>query len=110
MTNSEPFKMTVIPMSAPIEEHIRILLGPPDLTEASIPYERASSNDKEKLQSTLATVSKNPYVRAREEILKKMPKAKRTEIEQMEAMGKVDNRVYKEFLAAVANAGDKLSS
>ncbi len=55
------------------------------------------------------TTSKNPYVQARERVLKGMTDERRERIEKMEASGKTDNPHYKEFTDAVMKLGDKLS-
>lgn len=55
------------------------------------------------------STSKNPYVQARERILKGMTDERRERIESMESSGKTDNPTYAEFATAVMKLGDKLS-
>lgn len=90
-----------------IREHIKILLGPPDLTGTEV---AVSKDETSKLESSLATNSKNPYVRARAEVLSKMIKSKRIEIEERERTGKTDARIYDEFVKEVQRLGDKYSN
>jgi hypothetical protein len=53
-------------------------------------------------------VSTNPYVIARENILKKMDNFCRKEILEMERTGDKDNRIYNEFIVEVRKEGDRL--
>lgn len=52
---------------------------------------------KEKLETKIETLSSNPYVKARIEILNKMTPFHRREIEVMEKEGNINNRFYEEF-------------
>lgn len=51
----------------------------------------------ELLETKLGSMSPNPFVRARVQILNKMSDFHRNEIERMEKDGNTDNRVYNEF-------------
>ena len=65
-------------------------------------------DEKKKLEKKLAQNDKNPYVRAREELLSKS-KILRTDIERMEREGNTSTRIYLDFVAQVKTLGDKLS-
>ena len=97
-----------IPIDAPIEEHVRILLGPPDLTGTSV-LPAPLKDEKKKLDTALGKNDPNPYIRARAEVLGKLKKSAIEKIEQMEKEGKTDDRFYKEFMQQVIALGDKLS-
>ena len=115
MTNSDSFKkyhdalkgratnVILIPDKLPIETHISILLSGPDLTEQT-------ASSPKKLEVALAANDKNPYVRARAEVLKKMKSSDRALIEKMEETKNTNNYFYEKFVKAVAAEGDKLSS
>jgi hypothetical protein len=66
-------------------------------------------DDSNKLTAALATSSKNPYVRARQIVLEKLPEWRKKELAEMEKTGNVNNTKYKEFVAEVAKLGDTLS-
>ena len=61
------------------------------------------------LEDKLGSNDENVYVRARIKILSDLPSKVRTEIEQMEKTGKINNPVYKKFVRAISILGDKLS-
>jgi hypothetical protein len=96
-----------IPAATPIEQVIKILLGPPDLTTEVILS--APKDEKTKLNQKLAENDKNCYVRARAEIISKLTKSAREKIEKMEATKDIENREYKDFLKKITDLGDKLS-
>jgi len=54
--------------------------------------------------------TENPYIQARNMVLKKLPEWKRHEIENMEKSGNLDNDYYRDFVHQVAVKGDQLSS
>lgn len=62
-----------------------------------------------RLNTALAAASKNPYVRARAQVLMKYPEWRRKEIATMERTGNTDNKHYEDFVHEVATLGDKLS-
>lgn len=66
--------------------------------------------DEVKLTETLGLTSKNPYIRARILVLQKYPEWRRKEIGTMEQNGDIHNKFYQEFVRAVAELGDQLSS
>lgn len=66
--------------------------------------------DEVKLTDALGLTSKNPYIRARIMVLKKFPAWRRSEIGTMEQNGDTDNKFYLEFVKAVAELGDQLST
>jgi len=67
-------------------------------------------DDKKKLDTALATVSPNPYIRARVKILNGMAESRRKLIEKLEQTGDTNNRTYDEFVRLVAEQGDKFST
>jgi hypothetical protein len=67
------------------------------------------STESKRLSSTLASGDKNPYIRARAQVLAKMDDAHHKQIEDMEAKGDTQNRIYAEFIKEVSKLGDKLS-
>ena len=69
----------------------------------------APKNEAKNLNSTLTETSKNPYVRARSEILNKMTPEHRTYIEKMERGEKEKNNFFDNFQSEVIKLGDKLS-
>ena len=69
---------------------------------------KAKKDDSLKLDNSLAASSKNPYARARAQVLSKMAAWKRKEIEEMEKTGNLNNDRYKDFIAEVAKLGDTL--
>jgi hypothetical protein len=94
----------LIPAATPIEEVVRILCGPPDLTGTEI------EEKPTKLDTALALKDPNPYVRARAIILKKMTDGDRKLIEKQEVEGKTDTNFYQAFVKKVSLLGDKLSA
>ena len=66
-------------------------------------------DETQRLSNALASSSKNPYVRARFEVLMKYPEWRRKEIAMMEKTNNINNKFYKEFVQAVIILGDKLS-
>lgn len=71
----------------------------------------APAKDESKdLTNKLGSMSTNPYVRARVEVLNKMPKWKRSEIEEMEKTGNINNQYYDQFCKDVRILGDTFSS
>ena len=67
-------------------------------------------NETKKLESKLGSMSPNPYVRARVEILMKMNEDQRKAIELMEKGEKPTDHRYDAFVKQVAALGDKMSS
>ncbi len=67
-------------------------------------------NESKKLESKLGSMSPNPYVRARCEILMKYPEEKRRLIELMEKGEKPKDHRYDTFVKEVATLGDKMST
>lgn len=67
-------------------------------------------DDSTKLRKTLATLSKNPYIRARIQILEKMIGWKKKEIIEMEQTGNIHNKFYDDFVHQVAILGDSLGT
>lgn len=59
------------------------------------------------LESKLGSISPNPFVRARVQILTKMGDFERKEIERMEKDGNINNRVYDAFAHDVRVLGDQ---
>lgn len=64
---------------------------------------------KSSLEDKLGSMSDNPYIRARCEILKKMSAIARNEIEKMEKNGNINNRLYNDFVKNVRIRGDQLA-
>lgn len=62
------------------------------------------------LENTLGLVSKNPYIRARSQILKDLPPGRKKEIEEMERTGNTNNKDYQEFIKKISLLGDKFSA
>lgn len=67
-------------------------------------------NETKKLESKLGSMSPNPYVRARVEILMKMTEDQRKAIELMEKGEKPTDHRYDAFVKQVAALGDKMTS
>ena len=61
------------------------------------------------LESALGSISTNPYVRARIQVLKDLSATRRNAIEEMEKTGKIDNTRYQEFVKMVRVLGDRFS-
>ena len=93
----------LVPPGLSLEDEIKFLLAGPDLTGTEFPSKSPTKD------IALGKKDANPYIRARAELLSKMAKSKRIEIEQMEVSGKTDNRIYSEFAKAIANLGDQFS-
>ena len=91
--------------NADITEWVRILIK--DVMTSPMEDEKPK-DEKKKLEKKLAQNDKNPYVRAREELLSKS-KILRTDIERMEREGNTSTRIYLDFVAQVKTLGDKLS-
>ncbi len=68
------------------------------------------TDETKKLESALGANSKNPYVKARGQILMAMPEWKRKLIEEIEAGTKPKDRFYDEFIKDVTKLGDSLSN
>lgn len=66
-------------------------------------------DESQRLSNSLAASSKNPYVRARHQILMAYPEWRRKEIATLEKTGNTDDKHYKDFVHEVAILGDKLS-
>ncbi len=71
--------------------------------------DKAAGTEAKKLETKLGSSSPNPYIRARCEIISKMPESRRLAIEQMEKGEKPKNHVYDDFVKEVTKLGDKLS-
>lgn len=67
-------------------------------------------DESSRLSNTLAASSKNPYIRARQQVLMKYPEWRRKEIATIEKNGDFDNKHYQDFVKEVAALGDKLSN
>lgn len=67
-------------------------------------------DETKKLETKLAVNDKNPYVRARAEVLSKLKKSAVAKIEEMEKTGKTEDRFYKDFIQQVIQLGDKYSA
>ena len=63
-----------------------------------------------KLESTLGSISENPYIRARVQLLNKMTPEARKVIERIEKGELERNHVYDRFVHDVALLGDNLSN
>jgi len=61
------------------------------------------------LENALGSISTNPYVRARCQVLKDLSADRRKAIEEMEKTGKIDNTRYQEFVKMVRLLGDRFS-
>jgi len=114
MDRAEQDKM-VPPPELPIAELISYLaaegaklLEAEEKAKKTTPKLKPKVDDSAKLNDSLASTSKNPYVRARALVLSKMAAWKRKEIEEMEKNGNMDNDRYKDFIAEVAKLGDTL--
>jgi len=62
------------------------------------------------LEQALGTISKNPYIRARTQVLKDLTADRRNSILKLESEGQIDDRRYTEFVKMVAILGDKFSN
>lgn len=91
-----------IPIKTSIEETIRILCGPPDIT--GIEIEEKPTH----LDAALALKDPNPYVRAKFQVLSKLPAWKKREIEEIEQGKLPPNSAYDAFIKSVTKLGDKL--
>jgi hypothetical protein len=69
-----------------------------------------TSTPSKNLENALASKDTNPYVRARGQVLKDLPKDRRERIEEMEKSGKIDNGIYQEFIRMVRILGDQFSN
>ena len=70
-------------------------------------------DDKKELEDTLAASSKNPYIRARLEVIGKLSPDARKRLEQIESSKDVNarnTRAYNDFIKIISNLGDKLSA
>jgi len=74
------------------------------------PIHSVTPDPKTAVQDALAAKSTNPYTRARAKVLGAMSPLKRSQIEKMESEHKIDNPIYTQFIKAVMELGDKLSS
>jgi delta 1-pyrroline-5-carboxylate dehydrogenase len=101
--NQAAQNITPLPVTTPVS--ISQLVA-----EGDAILKKEAEESVKKMSSEADISSKNPYVRARIAILKRMPEWKRSEIATMEKEGKLDNRVYEEFVKLIATEGDKLSS
>lgn len=72
--------------------------------------EKKVVDDHKILETKLGSTSKNPYLRARCEILMKYTEEKRKQIELMEKGEKPKNCRYDEFIKDVTKLGDKMSA
>jgi len=61
------------------------------------------------LEQALGTISKNPYVRARTQVLKDLAADRRDAILKLEVEGKTEDKRYKEFVKMVQVLGDRFS-
>ena len=70
----------------------------------------SSKKEGKRLEKKLGSMSSNPYIRARIEILNKMKEVDRKEIETMENTKDVNNRFYEDFVKQVRILGEKYES
>jgi len=77
---------------------------------AKDPKYTAGKDESAQLTKTLAISSKNPYLRARIQILEKMPSWRKKEIAEMERTGNINNQFYDDFVHQVAMLGDSLGN
>jgi hypothetical protein len=75
--------------------------------ETKNPLKKPVSNDSVKLQEKLGSMSNNPYVRARTEILKKMTPEARAILEQMSSGKKDKDNRWETFCSAISKLGEK---
>lgn len=101
--------LTPIP-DLPQEKLIDYLVAEGNKLLAKDVKEGKVKDDSAKLHKTLAISSKNPYVRARIQILEKMPDWKKKEIAEMEKSGNIHNKFYDDFVHQVAILGDSLGN
>lgn len=80
------------------------------LAEESKLTKKKVVDETKKLETKLGSISPNPYVRARCEILVKYPEEKRKLIELMEKGEKPKDHRYDTFVKEVASLGDKMTS
>ena len=84
-----------------------LLLEQDDLAKIKKP---TSNTDSPKvLENALGDISKNPYVRARIQVLKDLSTERRERIEKMEKTGNIDNSIYAEFIKMCRILGDRFS-
>jgi hypothetical protein len=69
-----------------------------------------TEDNKKRLETVLSETSKNPYIRAKAQLLKKMETRKREMLETMERIGDINNRIYDAFIKDIARMGDELSN
>jgi len=101
-----------LPLEPPDPQDLmRLLVRQGDLLLAAEEAEKnkTSSTSSKALEDSLAAKSKNPYVRARVQVLAKLPAELRKRVEQMETTKDVKNPIYERFTKAIALLGDKLS-
>ena len=83
--------------------------------EGKVLLEREETNPQKKfvsktLEDTLGQNSKNPYIRARIQVLKDLDPMRRREIAEMEVNGNTDNFRYNDFVKMVRTLGDRFSN
>jgi hypothetical protein len=69
-------------------------------------------DDKKELESSLAASSKNPYIRARSEIIGKLSPDARKRLDEIESSKDVNaknTKAYTDFVKMISALGDKLS-
>jgi len=105
----EHLKSTPAEAAAKNDAELTAVLVAEGLALLKAEEEAKSGPTTPKAEPVPTTTSKNPYVQARERVLKGMTDERRERIESMEANGKTDNPFYTEFTKAVMTLGDKLS-
>lgn len=72
--------------------------------------EKPALSPAKKLEQTLGMNSKNPYIRARIQVLKDLATDRRDYILKLESEGHLNDRRYTEFVKMVATLGDRFSN
>lgn len=97
-TNLQP-QPKELTLSQLVEEGNRLL-------EMEEKYKKSAPKPTGKTSSV--ETSENPYVIARNQILKEMDEFHREEIKEMEASGNINNRFYDEFVKKVRIRGEEI--
>jgi len=83
-----------------------LLLKIEEVSKKSVPN---SPSPTQSLENALALCDKNPYVRARAQVLKDLDTERRKEIEMLERTGRTNCGQYTDFVKMVRILGDRFS-
>ena len=110
--NKLPLPKTIPTISQLAAEGEKILADEEkkDSKTTPVPTTPVPPKPSKALENALGAMSKNPYVKARIDVLKKMSEFARHEIETMEKERNVNNRFYAQFTAEVVTAAGDMPS